>query len=91
MRTPATAGELKHGPLALVDSKMPVIAVAPNNELLGKLKANLAEVSARGGKLFVFADESITVDANHPLAGQALNFDIELVEIGGGAGIILPT
>jgi len=53
------AGELKHGPLALVDSKMPVIAVAPNDELLGKLKANLAEVSARGGKLFVFADESI--------------------------------
>jgi glucosamine--fructose-6-phosphate aminotransferase (isomerizing) len=53
------AGELKHGPLALVDSEMPVIAVAPNNELLGKLKANLAEVSARGGKLFVFADESI--------------------------------
>lgn len=52
------AGELKHGPLALVDDKMPVIAVAPNNELLGKLKGNLAEVSARGGKLFVFADES---------------------------------
>ena len=53
------AGELKHGPLALVDSAMPVIAVAPNNDLLGKLKANLAEVSARGGKLYVFADESI--------------------------------
>ncbi|MEX2130108.1 MAG: glutamine--fructose-6-phosphate transaminase (isomerizing), partial [Pseudohongiellaceae bacterium] len=53
------AGELKHGPLALVDNKMPVIAVAPNDELLGKLKANLSEVSARGGKLFVFADESI--------------------------------
>jgi glutamine---fructose-6-phosphate transaminase (isomerizing) len=53
------AGELKHGPLALVDEKMPVIAVAPNNELLGKLRANLSEVSARGGKLFVFADESI--------------------------------
>lgn len=52
------AGELKHGPLALVDDKMPVIAVAPNDELLGKLKGNLAEVSARGGKLFVFADES---------------------------------
>lgn len=52
------AGELKHGPLALVDDKMPVIAVAPNDELLGKLKSNLAEVSARGGKLFVFADES---------------------------------
>lgn len=53
------AGELKHGPLALVDNKMPVIAVAPNNDLLGKLKANLSEVSARGGKLYVFADESI--------------------------------
>lgn len=53
------AGELKHGPLALVDSNMPVIAVAPNNDLLGKLKANLSEVSARGGKLFVFADVSI--------------------------------
>lgn len=52
------AGELKHGPLALVDDKMPVIAVAPNDELLGKLKGNLAEVSARGGKLFVFADKS---------------------------------
>lgn len=53
------AGELKHGPLALVDSKMPVIAVAPNNDLLSKLKANLSEVSARGGKLYVFADEGI--------------------------------
>ena len=53
------AGELKHGPLALVDSKMPVIAVAPNNDLLSKLRANLSEVSARGGKLYVFADESI--------------------------------
>ena len=53
------AGELKHGPLALVDSQMPVIAVAPNNDLLGKLKANLSEVSVRGGKLYVFADESI--------------------------------
>lgn len=51
------AGELKHGPLALVDDKMPVIAIAPNDELLGKLKGNLSEVSARGGKLFVFADE----------------------------------
>lgn len=52
------AGELKHGPLALVDDKMPIIAVAPNDELLGKLRSNLAEVSARGGKLFVFADEA---------------------------------
>ena len=51
------AGELKHGPLALVDSEMPVISVAPNNELLEKLKSNLQEVKARGGELFVFADE----------------------------------
>ena len=59
------AGELKHGPLALVDADMPVIAVAPNNELLEKLKSNLQEVSARGGELFVFADEeSGVVDAN---------------------------
>ncbi len=50
------AGELKHGPLALVDNEMPVIAVAPNNELLEKLKSNLQEVSARGGQLYVFAD-----------------------------------
>jgi len=50
------AGELKHGPLALIDSEMPVIAVAPNNELLEKLKSNLQEVHARGGQLFVFAD-----------------------------------
>jgi glutamine---fructose-6-phosphate transaminase (isomerizing) len=50
------AGELKHGPLALVDSDMPVIAVAPNNELLEKLKSNLMEVRARGGELIVFAD-----------------------------------
>ncbi|MGQ0701344.1 MAG: glutamine--fructose-6-phosphate transaminase (isomerizing) [Panacagrimonas sp.] len=50
------AGELKHGPLALVDEDMPVIAVAPNNMLLEKLKSNLAEVRARGGKLYVFAD-----------------------------------
>ena len=51
------AGELKHGPLALVDKDMPVIAVAPNDELLEKLKSNLQEVHARGGKLYVFADE----------------------------------
>ncbi len=52
------AGELKHGPLALVDNEMPVIAVAPNDELLDKLKSNLHEVSARGGQLFVFVDDS---------------------------------
>lgn len=50
------AGELKHGPLALVDSEMPVIAVAPNDALLEKLKSNLQEVRARGGELYVFAD-----------------------------------
>lgn len=52
------SGELKHGPLALVDSDMPVVAVAPNNELLEKLKSNLHEVKARGGQLFVFADKA---------------------------------
>ncbi len=50
------SGELKHGPLALVDANMPVVAVAPNNELLEKLKSNLQEVRARGGHLYVFAD-----------------------------------
>ncbi|MGH8229548.1 MAG: glutamine--fructose-6-phosphate transaminase (isomerizing) [Steroidobacteraceae bacterium] len=50
------AGELKHGPLALIDAEMPVIAVAPNNDLLEKLKSNLMEVRARGGELIVFAD-----------------------------------
>ena len=51
------AGELKHGPLALVDAEMPVIIVAPNNELLDKLRSNMQEVKARGGELYVFADE----------------------------------
>jgi len=50
------SGELKHGPLALVDEDMPVVTVAPNNQLLEKLKSNLHEVRARGGELFVFAD-----------------------------------
>ncbi len=50
------AGELKHGPLALVDDSMPVVAVAPNGELLDKVKSNLREVQARGGQLFVFGD-----------------------------------
>lgn len=51
------AGELKHGPLALVDADMPVIVVAPNNDLLEKLRSNMQEVKARGGELYVFADE----------------------------------
>jgi glucosamine--fructose-6-phosphate aminotransferase (isomerizing) len=53
------AGELKHGPLALIDAGMPVIAVAPNNQLLGKLQSNLQEVRARGGQIYVFG-HSIT-------------------------------
>jgi glucosamine--fructose-6-phosphate aminotransferase (isomerizing) len=59
------AGELKHGPLALVDAAMPVVAVAPNNELLEKLKSNLQEVNARGGEMLVFADQhaGMTSDA----------------------------
>jgi len=51
------AGELKHGPLALIDEEMPVIVVAPNNDLLDKLKSNMQVVRARGGQLYVFADK----------------------------------
>ena len=58
------AGELKHGPLALVDDDMPVIAVAPNNDLLEKLKSNLMEVRARGGELIVFADPESGIEAS---------------------------
>ena len=58
------AGELKHGPLALVDVDMPVIAVAPNNDLLEKLKSNLMEVRARGGELIVFADPESGIRAS---------------------------
>ncbi len=57
------AGELKHGPLALVDEVMPVIAVAPNDDLLEKLKSNLEEVRARGGELYVFADHGAKMNA----------------------------
>ncbi|MBA4695810.1 MAG: glutamine--fructose-6-phosphate transaminase (isomerizing) [Legionella sp.] len=57
------AGELKHGPLALIDKNMPVIAIAPNDELLDKLKSNLHEVKARGGQLIVFLEDSQAWDA----------------------------
>jgi len=57
------AGELKHGPLALVDDKMPVVAVAPRDDLLDKLKSNLEEVRARGGQLFVFADQAVQYES----------------------------
>jgi len=56
------AGELKHGPLALVDSGMPVVAIAPNDALLEKLKSNLHEVRARGGELYVFADADSRIE-----------------------------
>ena len=52
------AGELKHGPLALVDDKMPIIVLAPNDHLVNKLKSNLAEVRARGGRFFIFTDSN---------------------------------
>jgi len=55
------AGELKHGPIALIDKKMPVIAIAPNDELLGKLKSNLREVKSRGSQMIVFEDENSKV------------------------------
>jgi glucosamine--fructose-6-phosphate aminotransferase (isomerizing) len=57
------SGELKHGPLALIDDQMPVVAVAPNDELLEKLKSNLQEVHARGGQLYVFADARVAMDS----------------------------
>jgi len=63
------AGELKHGPLALVDEHMPIVTVAPKNDLLEKLVSNLEEVKARGGELFVFADESANL---HDLDEQHL-------------------
>ena len=59
------AGELKHGPLALVDAKMPVVAVAPSDALLSKLLSNLEEVRARGGQLFVIADRDTHIAASH--------------------------
>jgi glutamine---fructose-6-phosphate transaminase (isomerizing) len=58
------AGELKHGPLALVDANMPVISIAPNDQLLDKLKSNLREVQARGGELYVFADADSEIRAS---------------------------
>jgi glucosamine--fructose-6-phosphate aminotransferase (isomerizing) len=68
------AGELKHGPLALVDEDMPIIAVAPNNQLLEKLKSNLEEVRARGGQLYVFADVGADVSLNGA-RGQLVSVD----------------
>ncbi len=75
------AGELKHGPLALIDEDMPVVAVAPNDKLLEKLKSNLEEVRARGGKLFVFADDRVTM---------AEDEDVTVIKVPQVDGIISP-
>jgi len=75
------AGELKHGPLALVDAEMPVIAVAPNDALQEKLKSNLQEVHARGGQLYVLA--------NHRAIMQDFDF-IHVIEMGEINEVISP-
>jgi len=75
------AGELKHGPLALVDEEMPVIAVAPNDQLLEKLKSNLQEVQARGGKLFVFADHAAEMENGN---------DVEIIQMPAVARAVAP-
>jgi len=75
------AGELKHGPLALVDRDMPVVAVAPGDALLEKLKSNLEEVRARGGELYVFADQGA-----HFAASEFVN----VIELGAHAGSLSP-
>jgi len=70
------AGELKHGPLALVDNEMPVVILAPNDDMLDKLKSNMEEVQARGGELFVFADENSGIqekDRQHVVHIPAVN------------------
>lgn len=61
------AGELKHGPLALIDAEMPVIVVAPNDELVEKLRSNVEEVRARGGLMYVFADKAVAFDSNETM------------------------
>ena len=75
------AGELKHGPLALIDADMPVIVVAPNNELLEKLKSNIEEVRARGGVLYVFADKD---------AGFASSDNMHIIEMPHVEEVIAP-
>jgi glucosamine--fructose-6-phosphate aminotransferase (isomerizing) len=75
------AGELKHGPLALVDKDMPVIAIAPNDALLEKLKSNLQEVRARGGELYVFADADSRIQAGD---------GIHVIRMTGHAGYLSP-
>ncbi|WP_446809393.1 glutamine--fructose-6-phosphate transaminase (isomerizing) [Methylomonas sp. 2BW1-5-20] len=75
------AGELKHGPLALIDAEMPVVTVAPNNNLLEKLKSNIQEVSARGGQLIVFMDEELAESSDE---------NVQIVKMPSVANIISP-
>jgi glutamine---fructose-6-phosphate transaminase (isomerizing) len=75
------AGELKHGPLALVDSQMPVVVIAPNDALIEKLKSNLQEVRARGGELFVFADRDTHIE---PSDG------VSIINLDDHAGLLSP-
>ncbi|MGY6276754.1 glutamine--fructose-6-phosphate transaminase (isomerizing) [Methylomonas sp. MgM2] len=75
------AGELKHGPLALIDAEMPVVTVAPNNTLLEKLKSNIQEVSARGGQLIVFMDETL---------GESDDENVQIIKMPSVANIVSP-
>jgi glucosamine--fructose-6-phosphate aminotransferase (isomerizing) len=75
------AGELKHGPLALVDADMPVIAIAPNDQLVEKLKSNLQEVRARGGELYIIADEGSGIKASD---------GVHVITLGDHAGALSP-
>jgi glucosamine--fructose-6-phosphate aminotransferase (isomerizing) len=75
------AGELKHGPLALVDENMPVVAVAPGDALIEKLKSNLQEVRARGGELYIFADEGAHIPSSD---------GVHVIELGAHAGALSP-
>ena len=75
------AGELKHGPLALVDADMPVVTVAPNDALLEKLKSNMQEVRARGGELYVFADSDTHIDESE---------GVHVIKLSDHAGLLSP-
>ena len=75
------AGELKHGPLALVDADMPVVAIAPNDALVEKLKSNLQEVRARGGELYIVADKG---------SGIAASEGVHVIELGDHAQALSP-
>ena len=75
------AGELKHGPLALVDNEMPIVAIAPNDQLLGKLKSNLQEVHARGGELYVFADADSQIEESK---------NVHVIRLSEHAGLLSP-